>query len=163
MSVCNIFGVWVKEMQGSLYQLLKFFYKSEIISKWKIWTSPNGSVVKEYACNAEDTQKTWVWSVGWKEPLEKEMAPHSSILAWKIPWAEGTGGLHSMGSQRVGHEWATKQQQKIYIHTHTHTQKKKKKESSTPQFQSINSSMLSFLYSPTLTSIHDYWKNHSFD
>jgi len=38
---------------------------------------------------------------------EKAMAPHSSTLAWKIPWAEGPGGLQSMGSQRVGHDWAT--------------------------------------------------------
>ena len=43
-------------------------------------------------------------------PLEEGMAIHSSILAWKIPWAEEPGGLESMGSQRVGHDWATEQQ-----------------------------------------------------
>ena len=41
---------------------------------------------------------------GQKDPLEEEMAPHSSILAWKIPWTEEPGGLQSMGSQRVGHD-----------------------------------------------------------
>ena len=52
-------------------------------------------------------QETWVWSLGWKDPLEKEMATHSSILAWRIPWMEEPGGLKSTGSQRVGHDWAT--------------------------------------------------------
>ena len=48
--------------------------------------------------------ETWVRSLGWKDPLEKEMAPHSSILAWRIPWMEEPGRLQSMGSQRVGHD-----------------------------------------------------------
>ena len=48
---------------------------------------------------------TWVRSLGWEDPLEKEMATHSSTLAWKIPWTEEPGGLQSMGSQRVGHNW----------------------------------------------------------
>ena len=47
--------------------------------------------------------KTRVRSLGWEDPLEKEMATHSSILAWKIPWTEEPGRLQSMGSQRVGH------------------------------------------------------------
>ena len=45
------------------------------------------------------TQETWVQSLGQEDPLEKEMATHSSILAWRIPWTEETGGLQSMGSQ----------------------------------------------------------------
>ena len=49
-------------------------------------------------------QETWVRSLGWEDPLEKEMATHSSNLAWKIPWTEEPGGLQSMGSQRVGHD-----------------------------------------------------------
>ena len=52
-------------------------------------------------------QETWVQSPGRKDLLEKEMATHSSILAWKIPWTEDPGRLQSMGSQRVGHDWAT--------------------------------------------------------
>ena len=48
--------------------------------------------------------KTWVRSLGQEDPLEKEMATHSSILAWKIPWTEEPGRLQSMGSQRVGHD-----------------------------------------------------------
>jgi len=68
--------------------------------------------------------ETGVRSLGRGDPLEREMATHSSTLAWKIPWMEEPGRLQSMGSQRVGHDWAT-------------------------------SLSFSFLYSPTLTSIHD--------
>ena len=51
--------------------------------------------------------ETWVWSLGWEDPLEKDMASHSSILAWRIPWTEEPGGLQSTGLQRVRHDWAT--------------------------------------------------------
>ena len=50
-------------------------------------------------------RKTQVWSLDWEDPLEKEMATHSSILAWEVPWTEEPGGLQSMGSQRAGHDW----------------------------------------------------------
>ena len=49
-------------------------------------------------------QETWVRSLGQEDPLEKEMAIHSSTLAWKIPWTEEPGRLQSMGSQKVGHD-----------------------------------------------------------
>jgi len=52
-------------------------------------------------------QETWVPTLGQEDPLEKEMANQSSILAWKIPWTEEPGGLQSTGSQRVRHDWAT--------------------------------------------------------
>ena len=52
-------------------------------------------------------QETRVWSLGEEDPLEKEMATHSSTLAWRIPWREEPARLQSMGSQRVGHDWAT--------------------------------------------------------
>ena len=51
--------------------------------------------------------ETWVRSLGQEDPLEKEMATHSSTLAWKIPWTEEHSRLQSMGSQRVGHDQAT--------------------------------------------------------
>ena len=50
------------------------------------------------------TQEMWVQSLGQEDPLEKEMATNSSILAWRIPWMEEPGGLQSMGLQRVGHD-----------------------------------------------------------
>ena len=49
-------------------------------------------------------QETQVQSLGWEDLLEEEMATHSSILAWRIPWTEEPGGLQSMRSQRVGHD-----------------------------------------------------------
>ena len=66
---------------------------------------PDGSVGKESACSAgECLQWTRVQSLGWEVPLEKEMVTHSSILAWKIPWTEELGVIHSMGSQRVEYD-----------------------------------------------------------
>ena len=58
-------------------------------------------------------QETWVQSLGWDDPLEKEMATHFCILAWEIPWTEEPGRLQSMGLQRVRHDLATK-----YHHHH---------------------------------------------
>ena len=60
---------------------------------------PGHSEVKASACNAGD--------LGREDPLEKGMATHSSILAWRIPWMEEPGGLQSMGLQRVGHDCVT--------------------------------------------------------
>ena len=51
----------------------------------------------------QETQEIWVQSLGQEDPLEEEMATHSSNLSWTIPWTENPGGLQSMGSQRVGH------------------------------------------------------------
>ena len=52
-------------------------------------------------------QETWIWALGWEDPLEKGMATHFSILLWRIPWIEEPDGLYSMWSQRVRHYWAT--------------------------------------------------------
>ena len=60
-------------------------------------------------CNLPAIWETWVLSLGREDPLEEEMATHSSILAWKISWTEEPGGVQSMGSQRARHDWATKQ------------------------------------------------------
>ena len=62
------------------------------------------SLVAQSVKNLPAVQETQVRSLGWEDPLEKEMATHSSILAWKISWTEEPGGLQSMGSQRVGHD-----------------------------------------------------------
>ena len=69
--------------------------------------SPWVSVLK----NPRPMQEMQVGSPGWEDPLEKGMATHSSILAWKIPWTEEPGGLQSMGPQKVGHNLASEQQQ----------------------------------------------------
>ena len=59
---------------------------------------------KQMVENLLETQETWVRSLGQEDPLEKDMATHSSIRAWRIPWTEEPGGLQSMGSQRVGQD-----------------------------------------------------------
>ena len=71
-----------------------------------MWVFPGGSAVK----NLSSRQETWIQSLGWEDPLEKEMATHSSILAWEIPQTEEPGGLQSMWSQRVRHDLMTQQQ-----------------------------------------------------
>ena len=70
---------------------------------------PSGSVVKNLPANAGDAGVI----LDQEDPLEKEMATHSSVLAWRIPWMEEPGGLRCTGSQRVRYELATKQQQQI--------------------------------------------------
>ena len=65
------------------------------------------SLVAQLIKNPPAMWETWVRSLGRDDPLEKEMANHSSILAWKIPWTEEPGGLQSTGLQRFGHHWAT--------------------------------------------------------
>ena len=64
----------------------------------------NTSLVAQRVKRLLTTWETWVQSLGWEDPLEKEMATHSNTLAWKIPWTEEPGRLLSMGSQRVGHD-----------------------------------------------------------
>ena len=68
----------------------------------------------------QETQEMQVQSLGWEDPLEEEMTTQSSIVAWEIRWTEEPGRLQFMGSQRVGHDLATKQQQnKIQIELKT--------------------------------------------
>ena len=67
----------------------------------------NPSLVAQRIKRLPAMRETRVWSLGWEDPLEKEMATHFSILAWRIPWTEEHGGLQSTGSQSVGHNWAT--------------------------------------------------------
>ena len=85
--------------------------------------------------------------------LEKETATRSSILAWRIPWTEESGGWQSMGLQRVGHNWSN------WLVWYPCCPRDSQESSPAPQFKSI-----SYLgHGPTLSSIHDYWKNHRFD
>ena len=66
--------------------------------------------------NLPAMQKTWVPSLSWEDALEKEKAPHSSFLAWRIPWTEEPGGLQSMGSLRVPHDWSTSLSPFTFMH-----------------------------------------------
>ena len=72
---------------------------------------PSGSALKNPLAQQE------IWRHGlalsWEDPLEEKMATHSSNLAWQIPWTEEPGGLQSMGLEKSGHDWVTKQQQQL--------------------------------------------------
>ena len=69
------------------------------------------SLVAKLVKNPRAMQETSVQSLGWEDPLEKDMAIYSSVLAWRILWTEELGRLQSMGSQRVGHDLVIKRQQ----------------------------------------------------
>ena len=77
---------------------MQVYLNTKALPPW--WASLVAQLVK----NPPAMLETWVQSLGWEDPLEKEMATHSSTLAWKIPWTEEHGRLQSMGSQRVGHD-----------------------------------------------------------
>ena len=62
------------------------------------------SLVFQMVKNPSTMWETWVQSLGREDPLEREIATHSSILAWRIPWTEKPGGVQTMGSQRFGHD-----------------------------------------------------------
>ena len=80
-----------------LVRILKFYF----LYTYDVWASLMAQMVKRLPAVQETTG---VRSLGWEDPLEKEMATHSSTLACKIPWTEEPGRLKSMGSQRVGHD-----------------------------------------------------------
>ena len=83
--------------------------RNRVLSLWftelfMIWWA---SLVAQLVKNLLARQETWVWSLGWEDPLEKGKATHSSILPWRIPWTEKPGELQSIGSQSVGHDGLT--------------------------------------------------------
>ena len=71
-----------------------------------VWTI-RASLIAQTVRNPSAIHETWVWSLGWEDPLEKGMATHSSTLAWRIPWTEEPQGLQSTAMQRAAHDWAT--------------------------------------------------------
>ena len=77
--------------------LLALEYSSSRLTSWHSWW---------YCLSVQEMQETQVRSLGQEDPLEEEMAMHSSTRAWKIPWTDESGGLQSMGLQRVGHDWS---------------------------------------------------------
>ena len=79
---------------------------AQVVGKMKWQPAMSDCLVAQWVKNLPAVQESWVWSLGWENPLEKQMATHSSILAWKISWTEEPGGVQSMGSQRLEHDWA---------------------------------------------------------
>ena len=93
----NLILIMLSEIKNKKKYMLIRFYLHKILEKW-------ASLVAQRLKHLPGMQETWVRSLGWEDPLEKEMATHSSILAWRIPWTEGPGGLQSTELQRVGHD-----------------------------------------------------------
>ena len=89
---------------ATLEALLQIHQLVKSITLWLLfWASQVAQRVK----NLPAMQETWVQSLGWKDPLEKGRATHSSILAWRIPWRKEPWGYKSMGLQRARHDWVT--------------------------------------------------------
>ena len=84
-----------------------FIFWSGVLTSSMISKLTLTSLVAQMVKRLSTMWETWVRSLGQEDPLEKEMEIHSSTIAWKIPWTEEPGRLQSMGSQRVGHDWAT--------------------------------------------------------
>ena len=87
-----------KSREGGTLKSLELNSGEGLFTGWNVF--PVAQTVK----NLPEMQETRVPYLGWKDPLEKGMAIHSSILAWRIPWTEEPGGLQSVGSQRVRHD-----------------------------------------------------------
>ena len=90
-------GFFTAEPPGK--RLYHYYLLLILFPQFELYTGKNNLPMQE-------TQKTPVWSLGQEDPLEEEVATHSSILAGIIPWTKEPGGLLSMGSQRVGHDWS---------------------------------------------------------
>ena len=89
-----------EKMSSSIFIMAALYtrYRKGILTSTDMWT---WALVAQTVKRLSTMRETRVWSLGQEDPLEKEMATHSSTLAWKIPWTQSTG------SQRVGHDWAT--------------------------------------------------------
>ena len=97
---CTIKKIWASKNWCFWTVVLEKTLESPLDSK-------RASLVAQRLKRLPAMWETWVLSLGREDPLEKEMATHSSILAWRIPWTEEPGGLQPTGSQRVGHDWST--------------------------------------------------------
>ena len=80
---------------------------SNFIEYRYVESMPRTSLLAQKVRHLPTMWETWVQSLGWEDLLEEGMATHSSILAWRISWTEEPDGLQSIGSQKLGHDWAT--------------------------------------------------------
>ena len=110
---------WGQQLNRTLYLTLDML-KFPVVF-YHIFTFFRASLVARSLRIPPAMQEVWVWSLDQENPLEKGMVTRSSILARGIPWTEKPGGLQSMGSQRVRHDWATNTHTYTYTHLHTYT------------------------------------------
>ena len=97
-----------------IFLVLFIFYPSIILLSDPFSCTSQVAQWERICLPMQEMKEMWVWSLGQEDPLEKEMATHSSILAWEVPWTEELCGLQSRGFRSVQHDW-------VYKHTHTHT------------------------------------------
>ena len=88
------------------------------LTSWKRWF--RASLVAQRLKRLPPMWETQVRSLGWEDPLEKEMVTHYSTLAWRIPWTEKPGRVQSMGLQRVGHDWVISLSLSLYFYRNQH-------------------------------------------
>ena len=119
-SICNFFNVYNEKV---IYLLVIVnILKSSIYWEWDMLPHEYTHIYIRYMYiyrmvkNLPTRQEAWVQPLGWEDLLEKGMATNFSILTWRIPWTEEPGGLQSMGSQRIGHDWANNTFTFIYIY-----------------------------------------------
>ena len=107
--VCISFSALTVESDFALTFLKQLILSQGCLQNWinRYLIGRWASLVTQRVKNLPAMQETQVWSLCWKDPLEKGMATHSSIHAWRIPWTEEPGGLQSMGSQIVKHKCVT--------------------------------------------------------
>ena len=96
-------GIWIHKAFPTTGPLHLLFYLPGKL----FFGNAHASLVAHTIKNLPAMQETQVLSLGWEDPLQKGIATHFSILAWRIPWTEEPGRLQSMGSQRVRHDWVT--------------------------------------------------------
>ena len=124
----NILGTIGKISNWTVYRTILLYHLNllEIVMIIQLLRDkmgfPGGLAGREPACQCRKHKRSQVQSLGEEDPLAKEMATHSSILSWKIPWTEEPGRLQFMGSQRVGHDW-----------TCTHSEDKREEREQTRQ------------------------------
>ena len=103
--IWKVLSTWSMEKTQLRWPIASIHFKTDIfVYKPLIANSFRASLVAQRLKRLPAMRETWVRSLGREDPLEKEMATHSSILAWKIPWTEKPGRLQSMGLQRVRHD-----------------------------------------------------------
>ena len=127
LSLINYKTPWGTKIAFLLSQI--FIALSPILALWERQQDTRhgfgASLVFQLVKNLPAVQETQVWSLGWEDPLEKEMATHSSILAGILSWPEGPGRLQSVGSQRVRRDWACRH---ALIQKQTHRSMKQDRE-----------------------------------
>ena len=108
-SISSIYKVLVRELPLVLwaFKLRKDPNKTQCFLKMYFFFSAPTGWSLPFFFPSKHMQEIWVRSLDWEDPMEKEMATHSSTLTWNIPWTEKPGRPQSMGSQRVGHDWVT--------------------------------------------------------